>query len=136
MIRRLLVSAALLLSTNMPAAAQPSYSGVFFFGTSELDTGNWLLDPTLASDPFTGNAPIIGAESCRRMAAQCLSEGFSVLALYHVRRSLALERTWASSVKAGALARRALARLRAGERWLGLSLLCAGPVRAHGLRPA
>ena len=56
MIRRLLVSAALVALTSAAAVAQPSYSGVFFFGTSELDTGNWLLDATLAGNPAAPTA--------------------------------------------------------------------------------
>ena len=35
-----------------PASAGTMYSDVFFFGTSELDTGNWLENPTLQSHPL------------------------------------------------------------------------------------
>lgn len=38
------------------ANAQPSYSDVFFFGTSELDTGNWLLNPTLLGNSLAPTA--------------------------------------------------------------------------------
>lgn len=37
-------------------SAQPSYSDVFFFGTSALDTGNWLLNPSLSSHPLAPTA--------------------------------------------------------------------------------
>ncbi|MCU0618167.1 MAG: SGNH/GDSL hydrolase family protein [Gemmatimonadaceae bacterium] len=55
---RRFVTAALLL-TLVPAGllpAQPRYSDLFFFGTSALDGGNWLLDPTLASHPLAPTA--------------------------------------------------------------------------------
>ena len=57
MFRRFAFAAALLALTSAPLAAQPSYSRVFFFGTSELDVGNWLVDPTLSSNP---NGPLAG----------------------------------------------------------------------------
>lgn len=49
MFRRLYVAAACIALTSAPVLAQPNYSGVFFFGTSELDTGNWLLNSALPS---------------------------------------------------------------------------------------
>jgi outer membrane lipase/esterase len=49
--RRLSAGVALVVLTSAPALAQPSYSGVFFFGTSELDTGNYLLNNALPSGP-------------------------------------------------------------------------------------
>lgn len=55
MLRRLTLTAALVAMTGAPLPAQSGYSGVFFFGTSEIDTGNWLLDPTLAG--LTALAP-------------------------------------------------------------------------------
>lgn len=52
MFRRLVLALAVLMFSRTPALAQPAYSGVFFFGTSELDTGNWLENPALAGNPF------------------------------------------------------------------------------------
>jgi phospholipase/lecithinase/hemolysin len=46
-LRRLTLTAALLALPGTPLIAQPKYSNVYFFGTSELDTGNWLLDNSL-----------------------------------------------------------------------------------------
>ena len=56
MIRRLLASVALVAATSVPAIAQPTYSDVFFFGTSELDTGNWLFNPTLSGNALAPTA--------------------------------------------------------------------------------
>lgn len=56
MLRRLLSIMALVTLAAAPAQAQPGYSDVFFFGTSELDTGNWLLNGTLASNPLAPTA--------------------------------------------------------------------------------
>jgi outer membrane lipase/esterase len=50
------MATALVALTGAPALAQPRYSDVYFFGTSELDTGNWLLDPTLMNHPFAPTA--------------------------------------------------------------------------------
>ena len=56
--RRMLVAAAAILTLSVtPAAAGPvTFSDVFFFGTSELDAGNWLLDPQLMNDPVAPTA--------------------------------------------------------------------------------
>lgn len=56
MARRLPFVAALVSLLAGPVAAQPGYSGVYFFGTSELDTGNWLLDATLSSNNLAPTA--------------------------------------------------------------------------------
>jgi phospholipase/lecithinase/hemolysin len=57
MIRRtLIVAAAIWTLSVLPASASTIYSDVFFFGTSELDTGNWLADPTLATDALAPTA--------------------------------------------------------------------------------
>jgi outer membrane lipase/esterase len=56
MSRRLAMATTLVALTGAPALAQPRYSDVFFFGTSELDTGNWLLNPTLSSHPLAPTA--------------------------------------------------------------------------------
>jgi outer membrane lipase/esterase len=50
------MATTLVALTGAPALAQPRYSDVYFFGTSELDTGNWLLNPTLASSPLAPTA--------------------------------------------------------------------------------
>lgn len=50
------MATTLVALASAPALGQPSYSDVFFFGTSELDTGNWLLDPTLSSHPLAPTA--------------------------------------------------------------------------------
>lgn len=56
MFRRLTVAAALVAITSVSASAQSAYSNVFFFGTSELDAGNWLLNPTLSSQALAPTA--------------------------------------------------------------------------------
>ena len=53
----LIAAAAILTLSVTPAAAGPvTFSDVFFFGTSEIDAGNWLLDPVLAADPLAPTA--------------------------------------------------------------------------------
>ncbi len=56
MFRRVALAVALVASTSVSVAAQSAYSGVFFFGTSELDAGNWLLNPTLSSNALAPTA--------------------------------------------------------------------------------
>lgn len=56
MVRRLSLVAVLVTLLAGPVSAQRSYSGVYFFGTSELDTGNWLLDATLRNNGFAPTA--------------------------------------------------------------------------------
>lgn len=56
MIRRLLFALAFVALASTHAVAQPTYSRLFFFGTSELDSGNWLLDPALSNHPFAPTA--------------------------------------------------------------------------------
>ena len=56
MIRRLLFAMAFAALTSAPALGQRSYSDVMFFGTSELDTGNWLLNSTLSGHPLAPTA--------------------------------------------------------------------------------
>jgi len=50
--RRLFLTAACVALPGAQALAQPTYSQIFFFGTSEIDTGNWLSNPNLMSNPF------------------------------------------------------------------------------------
>jgi outer membrane lipase/esterase len=55
--RVLLALVAICILTATPAGAGTvTFSDVFLFGTSELDTGNWLLDPVLAADPLAPTA--------------------------------------------------------------------------------
>jgi len=53
----LIATAAILTLSVTPAAAGPvTFSDVYFFGTSEIDAGNWLLDPALMNDPLAPTA--------------------------------------------------------------------------------
>jgi outer membrane lipase/esterase len=54
--RRATLTAALFAALSTPLAAQSAYSNVYFFGTSEVDTGNWLLNPLLATNPLAPTA--------------------------------------------------------------------------------
>ncbi len=56
MFRRLLFALVALVLPAAPVLAQPLYSDVFFFGTSALDTGNWLLDDDLKNHPAAPTA--------------------------------------------------------------------------------
>lgn len=83
----------------------------------------------------TGPAPS-PAESCRRMSRRCLAEGFGVLAAYHARRSLSLERTPAAFGSALWLAWRATFRCEGAARIQAARHFVMGPVRALRLQPA
>ena len=56
--RRILVAAAAIWSLSVtPAVAGPvTFSDVYLFGTSEIDAGNWLLDPQLMNDTLAPTA--------------------------------------------------------------------------------
>lgn len=54
--RTLILAAAIWTFSVLPASAASVYSDVFFFGTSELDTGNWLANPTLQGNALAPTA--------------------------------------------------------------------------------
>jgi phospholipase/lecithinase/hemolysin len=56
MFRRATLTAALLGALSTPVSAQAGYTDVYFFGTSELDTGNWLLNASLAGNALAPTA--------------------------------------------------------------------------------
>lgn len=88
--------------------------------------------PTLAAiEPA-----LAAAESCRRWAARNLAENLPVLAAYHARRSIGLQRTARAIVRGTALGLAAWRGAAAGERGLARRHFFKGPVRALGLRPA
>ena len=89
----------------------------------------------LASALCAAEAPT-AAESWRRTSALCRAEGFSVLAAFHARRSLALERTFKSAMCAMRLLMAARRGRPAREQREVLRMFLTGPVRALQLRPA
>jgi glycosyltransferase involved in cell wall biosynthesis len=76
------------------------------------------------------------AESWRCTSALCAREGFAVLAAFHARRSLVLDRTCASVVKAVQLMWCGLRGRPVEEQKAAWQMFLKGPVKALKLRPA
>lgn len=76
------------------------------------------------------------SESCRRWGERNLSEGLAVLAAYHARRTLVLDRSVPRAAQAMSLGARAILLARATERRLATRMFFSGPVRALRLQPA
>lgn len=75
-------------------------------------------------------------ESCRFGARQCLREGFHILAAYHARRMISIQRTPQVLLAAGRLALSATRSAPANTRSQTWSMFCRGPVKALNLLPA
>lgn len=75
------------------------------------------------------------AACCLRWAERNLEEGLAVLASYHARRAVVLERSVACMAVAGRLAARAIVAASGAERQLAIRLFFRGPVRALKLTP-
>ena len=88
MLRRTTLAAALLAALGTPVAAQAGYSDVFFFGTSEIDAGNWLLTPSLSGNALAPTAAK-GYYDGRWQSGPAWSDYFATLLGFSARPSLA-----------------------------------------------
>ncbi|MBL9216097.1 MAG: glycosyltransferase [Opitutaceae bacterium] len=85
-----------------------------------------------ADFPGTGDSP---AACCLACADQCRREGFAVLAAYHARRALSLERSAPMALRSAVRGLGAVAGASATQRGPAWAMYRRGPVQALGLHP-